>query len=78
MDSFIMTKLEECLIACNSNDKCNFYTLEKLHDHCILYEDCDVHDESCDTCASGPKLCSHGYHGMHVHVIFTNITTSFR
>ena len=40
------------------------YTLEKVHNHCILYEDCDLHDESCTTCATGPKYCSHGYHGM--------------
>jgi len=62
VDSFTMSKLEKCIIACNSNDQCNWYTLEKMHDHCILYEDCDLHDDHCDTCATGPKLCSHGYH----------------
>ena len=36
------------------------FTLEKQHDHCILYEDCDLHDESCDTCATGRKYCSRG------------------
>ena len=38
------------------------YTLEKQHDHCIMYEDCDFHDDTCDTCATGPKYCSRGYH----------------
>ena len=36
------------------------FTLEKHHDNCILYEDCDLHDESCDTCATGRKYCSRG------------------
>ena len=41
-----------------------------MHDHCILYEDCDLHDDHCDTCATGPKLCSHGYHGMGTSIYY--------
>ena len=42
------------------------YTLEKHHDRCILYEDCELHDKSCDTCATGQKYCSHGLKGIMI------------
>merc|ERR1712045_101632 len=61
VDSFSMSHIEECIVACYSDDACNWYTLEKTRDHCILYKDCDLHDETCTTCATGPKSCSHGY-----------------
>ena len=27
VDSFTMSKLEKCIIACNSNDQCNWYSI---------------------------------------------------
>merc|ERR1712110_688809 len=62
IDSYSMEDVEECIVTCNENDDCNWYTLEKQHDHCILYEDCDKHDDTCETCATGPKYCANGYH----------------
>merc|ERR1712223_118662 len=62
IDSFEIAYLEDCIQACNDNDICMWYTLEKTHDHCVLYESCDVKND-CDTCASGERLCSVGYHG---------------
>ena len=56
--------LEDCMEKCKEHPSCNFFTLEKQNDHCILYEDCDVRID-CETCASGAKYCSLGYHGNH-------------
>merc|ERR1712038_2007461 len=61
IDSFKIAHLEDCIKACRDKSECNFYTLEKTHDHCLLYEDCEVKNP-CDTCASGPRHCSVGYH----------------
>merc|ERR1712241_295414 len=62
IDSFEIEYLEDCIQACNDNDICMWYTLEKTHDHCVLYENCDEKMD-CDTCASGERLCTVGYHG---------------
>ena len=62
IDSFEIDHLEDCIGACNANDICMWYTLEKTNNHCVLYENCDVKNE-CETCASGERLCSVGYHG---------------
>ena len=62
IDSFKIAHLEDCIEACNNNADCKWYTLEKTHNHCLLYEDCtEKHD--CVTCASGERDCSVGYHG---------------
>ena len=55
--------IEDCILSCVNNALCEFYTLEKKNDHCLLYKDC-LNSTYCDTCASGPKDCSRGYHGM--------------
>ena len=62
VDSYKVSRLEECIVACNDNTDCRFYTLEKASGHCVLYEDC-LDTIECDTCASGKKYCSRGYHG---------------
>ena len=62
IDSYKLANLEDCIRACNDNELCKWYTLEKSNDHCLLYEDC-VPLNDCDTCASGEKSCSRGYHG---------------
>ena len=41
------------------------YTLEKTHGHCVLYKDCERHDDTCNSCATGPKFCSVGLLGMN-------------
>ena len=53
---------------CLHDTDCNWFTLEKEHDNCILYEEC--HDQfDCETCATGEKDCARGYHGrLIVHI----------
>merc|ERR1712038_307063 len=62
IDSFEIEHLEDCIKACSDISECLWFTLEKTHNHCILYEDC-VETKPCDTCASGERECSVGYHG---------------
>ena len=62
VDSFEIRHLEDCIKECNDNHHCKYYTLEKNMDHCVLYEDCHE-TTTCDSCASGKKYCSIGYHG---------------
>ena len=54
--------LEDCIKSCSNNALCEYYTLEKSKDYCILYEDC-LETEGCDTCWTGRKYCSRGYQG---------------
>ena len=54
--------LEDCIERCRENPQCNYFTIEKQDDHCVLYEDCGD-TVRCDTCASGAKYCSRGYQG---------------
>ena len=63
IDSFKIAHLEDCIKACSDDSDCQWYTLEKTNDHCLLYEECKKKMESCDTCATGPRECSVGYHG---------------
>ena len=62
IDSFAIATLEECIEMCNYVLDCQWFTLEKAHDHCILYEECDDKFD-CETCATGTRNCAHGYHG---------------
>ena len=62
MDSYAIGTLEECIEKCNDNVDCQWFTLEKSNDHCILYEECNDQFD-CETCATGEKNCAHGYHG---------------
>ena len=55
--------LEDCIKICNDNSLCQWYTLEKSNNHCVLYGDCAV-AKDCDTCATGRKSCTRGYHGV--------------
>merc|ERR1712241_1438681 len=54
--------LEDCINICKDTVNCKWYTYEKQNDHCMLFKDCDSLI-SCDTCATGQKYCSNGYHG---------------
>ena len=62
VDSFAISTLEECIAKCNDMEDCQWFTLEKANDHCILYEECNDQFD-CETCASGEKKCAHGYKG---------------
>ena len=62
IDSFEIEHLEDCLQACSDVAECMWFTLEKTHNHCILYEGCEAQLE-CETCATGERECSAGYHG---------------
>ena len=55
--------LEDCISFCGNSPLCEHYTLEKKHDHCLLYKEC-FNSTYCDTCATGHKDCSRGYHGI--------------
>ena len=62
VDSFAIATLEECIEKCNQVVDCQWFTLEKKNDHCVLYEEC--HDQfDCETCATGEKKCANGYKG---------------
>lgn len=65
VDSFAISTLEECIAKCNDMEDCQWFTLEKANDHCILYEECNDQFD-CETCASGEKKCAHGYKGTTV------------
>merc|ERR1712010_83220 len=56
------THLEDCINICKDTVDCEYYTYEKKDDHCMLFKDCNS-TISCDTCATGKKYCSNGYHG---------------
>ena len=62
VDSYDIATLEECIEKCNNHVDCQWFTLEKDNDHCILYEECE-NQFDCDTCASGEKKCANGYKG---------------
>merc|ERR1712241_145046 len=62
VDSFAIATLEECIEKCNEMEDCQWFTLEKANDHCVLYEECNDQFD-CETCASGEKKCAHGYKG---------------
>ena len=62
VDSFAIATLEECIQKCNDVEDCQWFTLEKANDHCILYEECNDQFD-CETCASGEKKCANGYKG---------------
>ena len=64
VDSFAIPTLEDCIAKCNEVEDCQWFTLEKDSDHCILYEECnDPFD--CETCATGEKKCANGYKGNY-------------
>jgi len=62
VDTFETGHLEDCINMCKDTAACEWYTYDKKDDHCILYKDCESLI-SCDTCATGKKYCSKGYHG---------------
>ena len=72
VDSFAIATLEECIEKCNEVVDCEWFTLEKANDHCILYEECDDQFD-CETCASGEKKCAHGYKGEYLIMITSPI-----
>merc|ERR1711978_68547 len=73
--SFETAHLEDCIRGCNDNPSCSFYTFEKSNDHCLLYKDRGA-CKPCDTCASGEKRCSIGYHGTDSSAFMTPATSS--
>ena len=64
VDSFAIPTLEECILKCNEVEDCQWFTLEKANDHCILYEECNDQFD-CETCATGEKKCANGYKGKY-------------
>ena len=66
--SFSASHLEDCIRICKERPSCKWYTLDKAIDSCVLYENCTLHTEVCDTCATGPEDCLRGYHGKYLIV----------
>ena len=64
VDSFAIPTLEECISKCNEVEDCQWFTLEKANDHCILYEECNDQFD-CETCATGERKCANGYKGKY-------------
>ena len=60
MDSRTTGHLEDCINICHDNPLCEWYTLEKAIDSCMLYENCNS-TFGCETCATGERSCSNGY-----------------
>jgi len=56
------THLEDCINICKDTVDCEYYTYDKKDDHCVIFKNCNT-TISCDTCATGKKYCSKGYHG---------------
>lgn len=77
VNSWEFAHLEDCIRSCNDNPLCEFYTFEKSNDHCILFEDRGA-CEPCDTCASGEKKCSVGYHGTNHSAFMTPASKKVR
>ena len=69
VDSFVISHIEDCIAVCNYHDNCNWYTLEKIHNYCMLYEDCNLHNESCTACATGSKSCSNAITEIHASIV---------
>ena len=46
----------ECLVMCNRNVECNWFTYHATLGNCLLFRDC-ILDPSCDTCHSGQSAC---------------------
>ena len=67
VDSFAIATLEACIEKCNHVEDCQWFTLEKKNDHCILYEECEDQFD-CETCATGEKKCGNGYKGEYLIV----------
>ena len=68
VDSYAIATLEECIEKCHENEDCQWFTLEKANDHCIIYEECNDQFD-CETCATGERHCSRGYHGNYIATI---------
>ena len=49
--------MQECARSCGDFDDCNYYTFEEKYGHCVMFEDCDSYDKSCETCKSGERKC---------------------
>ena len=49
--------MAECALACGMFEDCNYYTFEEKYGHCVLFEDCESYDRTCETCKSGEKKC---------------------
>ena len=61
LNSYRLHHLEDCIKVCNDNPLCKWYTHEKTHDHCILYQEDCAQALECTTCATGKRYCSNGY-----------------
>ena len=57
VDSKVVSTLQECARSCGDFDDCNYYTFEEKYGHCVMFEDCDSYDKSCETCKSGERKC---------------------
>ncbi len=47
-----------CLGECQANDDCLWFTHDSDGDICLMFQDCQAFDTSCDTCLSSQTQCS--------------------
>ena len=57
MDSKEVSSLPECALFCGEFEHCNYYTFEEKYGHCVLFQDCESYDRTCETCISGERKC---------------------
>ncbi len=46
-----------CMDLCIQNDDCLWFTYDSSDNACLLLEDCQQLDSTCDSCLSGHRLC---------------------
>ncbi len=58
IDNIAAENDNNCLEVCQETDNCLWFTYNRLDGACLLLEDCQQLDMSCDTCVSGQSVCA--------------------
>ncbi len=48
----------DCLGLCQETDNCLWFTYDSEDGDCMLFQDCQQLDTTCETCVSGQRECS--------------------
>ncbi len=57
LDELAVNEHSECYQACQQNIDCLWYTYDRAYDLCLLYQNCPILDQRCETCISSQSLC---------------------
>ena len=50
--------VDDCIILCNGDPRCNFWTFNADVDLCMTFPECrEVEEDSCPACVYGEKEC---------------------